>query len=315
MLSPATGLRRVLLRFLIGLIAIPAALAASAAAATSCDEGLAQRLDTQIRDARSTKSWAAMKDSSLRLAGLYDGCAAGETGHEYFEHSLRLANALLSAGAADLERHHDADSRRPFSVARSIFSVVANHIDVPADLKADAAQRLAFIEKRLPWLAQTTVDPGVMPATRAAANASAPPTSPVAIATTPPSEFDVLQTWTTPFAGPLQTLHVKLNLHPRAACTVTAKDFRLMVLSRDNGRESVYGRLGAAPVYRKTDYWSSASNQYKLVPTVDPAEDLGAQGSFTLHSGDAITRVVTFVVRSDADLGPDTIASLTWTHR
>jgi hypothetical protein len=299
----------------IGLFAIPAIIVASAAAAVSCDESLAQRLDTQIRDARSSKSWAAMNDSALRLAGLYDSCAASETGREYFEDSLRLANALLSAGAADLEQHHDTEARRPFSVARSIFSVVSGQPDVPPDIKEDATQRLAFIEKRLPWLVQSTVDPSVMPAARATATPPPLPASPEPVPSSPPpTDYDVLQTWVTPFAGALQTLHVRLNLHPQTTCAVTASDFRLSIPSRENGRESVYGRIGPAPAYRKTDYWSSTSNQFKLVPTVDPAEDLGARGSFTLHGGDAITRVVTFVVRSDADVGPDTIASLSWNH-
>ncbi len=254
-----------------------------------------------------------MSDAALRLAGLYDGCASTATGRPYYEDTMRMANAMLSAGVAAIERGSEQDARWPFSVAQSLFSGIMSAADAPADLKEEARQDRGFLQQRLPWLARVTIDPNVMPHPR---SPPATPT-PVALPTTAPkalTEFDVLEFWTTPFAGTLQTLHVKLNIHPAGDAMLAAADFHIVTFSRSNGRETVSGRSGPAPSYRKPD-WTSSTNQYRIVPTVDPSDDLGLQGRLSLHPGYALTRVVTFVVRSDIEVNAETIGSLSWDHR
>jgi hypothetical protein len=307
-------------RILSALCFIVTIAAFTTAPAAACDDELARSLDQQIRQARADKAWAKARDSALRLAGLYDGCASRETGRAYYEQTIHMANAMLSAGTAALESGSEQDAHWPFSVAQSLFSGVMSAIDAPADLKEEARNETAVLQKHEPWLVRTAIDPNVMPHARPqAATAPQPPAFvPPPIATAAPvrpvREFDVIDSWTTPFAGPLQALHVRVNLHPPAGASLSASDFRIVTFSRSNGRETVWGRATQAPAYRKTD-WTSTTNDYKLVPTVDPAEDLGAQGVLTLHPGDSVTRVVTFVVRSDVEMNAETIASMTWNHR
>jgi hypothetical protein len=298
---------------------IVAITALSTTAAAACDDQLARTLDQQIRQARADKAWPTMREAALRLAGLYDGCASHDTGRVYYEETMHMANAMLSAGTASLESGSEQDARWPFSVAQSLMSGVISATEAPADLKEEARQDTEFLRKRLPWLVRMAIDPNVMPHARPqaapASQSAAPPPQPAAMAAQArPTEFDVLDNWTTAFVGPLQTLHVRVNLHPTTGASVSAADFRIVTFSRSNGRETVWGRSIQAPAYRKPD-WSSSTNQYRLVPTVDPSEDLGAQGVLTLRAGDSLTRVVTFVVRSDIEINAETIASMTWNHR
>lgn len=129
-------------------------------------------------------------------------------------------------------------------------------------------------------------------------------------------EFNILTHWTTSGNG-VTFLHVRVNLHPAESVTTQASDFRLDVVSKSGGKETVYGLDGPAPTITRVNYTSTIlsalarqtppPNAVTSAVAVNAGEDLGAQKDVEIFAGDRVTEVVTFTVRPDTDVSDKAI--------
>jgi hypothetical protein len=231
-------------------------------------------------------------------------------GHEL----LRLADSLLLQGAARTIDGRTDEALQFLISARSLYKAVAAMPGASSAIIEAANHKVDVIEASAPATRTYSSASDLLIAMqaeigehgelrRAAAAAPDTPPSPVASQPVPvdKSPFTVLASWTSPGDQTYRLLHIRINVHPDQPRAFVSKAFRIRVTSPTMGTETVYAMDAPAPSYRQLNYSTNPPTML-IKRDVSPDEDFGLRQRIDLRAGDAATLVLTFPVRTDADL-------------
>jgi hypothetical protein len=296
----------------IGFLALPGAtLACDRSAATDALGSARAAFEGMENTVAATRADNAARD--------FLQCAGEANGDDYYTLLASAAGAYSLEGAAKMLLNDRAGAVGVLRVARSLFYKVSKEGN--EQQRDDAAAKLARIERNVPEVAGAEVaDAAPQPNTTTAqlvAHADSPPLAQAVTvrSATHTADFTVLKWWVTHYqSSNLALLHIRVNLQPTIDVVTQPSDFRIVLNSPDFGTETIYGRNGPAPSFYRVDYTTNPPTT-RRVATISPVEDLGYDGRLQIHSGDALTKVVTFVVRADINLTDNDIAALEWRHR
>lgn len=273
--------------------------------------------------------WAVEAREGRKAASEYDRCARNASGPEYERLIFEKARSFMLGAAGSLGTAGDAAALPAFNVARTLFAHVSVAPLAPDDLRLKASARRRLIESAYPDLRHLPMAYAVLPRANIQSeiqpfNTPPPLTSRTeGVATTQPTrvaerplqaygseqasqqpaiDVRILAAWSSPGREGNTFLHVRVNITAQRAIDVRSGDFRVTALSTSGGRETVYGMTGPTPSFTRTDYLSSTATPV-LQPLVSRSEDLGFLGNVHLELGDSTAKVITFLIRSEADAG------------
>ncbi|MDE2483275.1 MAG: PDZ domain-containing protein [bacterium] len=257
---------------------------------SACDaQGAGEDL-ARARDAVRRRDGAIATLDAERARNRYDACAISALPSLYYGFVMNDADAQLLQAAGYAGRGKRAIAASVAAQARAYLQAIASGETATAAQRALATRKIEIIDRTFASLSNVSLGEAIVPRMAKASDDSTA------------SPFSVLASWTSPGNADLQVLHIRVNLHPSQATNFSGNMFRIRTTSPTAGTETAYGLTVQAPSYQRVDWGSSAPNATITKPDVDPSEDLGYLHALALNAGDARTVVISFIVRSDADV-------------